>query len=161
MEDNWYCIYTKPHCEDYVAQYLLDKWQIETFSPRLKTKKYIKGRMKEAAEALFPCYIFSRFDPVKHYHMIRRVIGDQCGNPYVVDNEVIGQIQSRMEEGFINVDPSHFSEGEPIVVQEGALQGFAGVFQKELKASDRVMILLNTVAYQATVEIERGLLERV
>jgi len=163
---NWYCIYTKPHYEDHVAQYLTNHWDLESFNPKLKTRKYMRGRIKEVVEALFPCYIFSCFDPAKHYHMIkytrgvRKIVGDQTGNPYIVDEEVIGQIQSRMKEGFIHIDPPDFNEGDRVVVQEGTLKGLTGIFQRELKARDRVMILLNTLSYQASVEIEKGFLVR-
>jgi transcription antitermination factor NusG len=97
---------------------------------------------------------------IKYTRGIRRVVGNQYDNPYVVDEDVIGQIQSRMEEGFIHIDPPDFNEGEHVVIQEGALKGLTGIFQKDLKARDRVMILLNAITYHASVEIERGLLTK-
>jgi len=163
---NWYCIYSKPHYEDHVAQYLTNHWDLESFNPKLRMRKYMRGKIKEVVEALFPCYIFSRFDPAKHYHMIkytrgvRKIVGDQTGNPYIVDEEVIGQIQSRMEEGFIRIEPPDFNEGDEVIVQEGPFKGFAGIFKKGLKARDRVTILINAVSYQANVEIDKVFLVR-
>jgi transcriptional antiterminator RfaH len=64
--EHWYCIYKKPKTEDQVSQCLMNVPDIEVFYPKLKRKKFIGGKLKDAVEELFPCYIFSRFNPVKH-----------------------------------------------------------------------------------------------
>ncbi len=140
---------------------------IEVFYPKLKRKKFIRGKLKDVVEELFPCYIFSRFNPSKHFHMIkytrgvRRIIGDESGNSYIVDDAIIDQIQSRIEDGFIHLEPTQFINiGDKVVIQEGPLMGMMGVFQKEFKARDRVLILLNTIAYQASIEIEKVFLTK-
>jgi transcription antitermination factor NusG len=86
--------------------------------------------------------------------------GGESGNPHIVNGEIIDQIQSRMNDGFFQVEQEAFRRGDRVEIREGPFRGFAGVFQKEVKARDRVMILLSTIAYQARVEVEKGFLAR-
>ncbi len=161
---NWYCLYTKSRYEDHISDRLMSFPDIEVLNPKIKTKKYLRGKMKEVTEELFPCYIFSKFDPAQYLRMIKytrgvkRFVGDAVGIPYVVDEEIISQVQSRINDGFVLVQQEVFQRGDKVEVQEGPFKGLTGVFQGELKARDRVMILLNAIAYQASVEVERALL---
>lgn len=167
MNSNWYCIYTKFHHEDDVSRQLINLHDIEILNPKLKARKFIRGSLSDTVEKLFPCYIFSKFNLKRHYHIIRytrgvrRIIGDGSKNPYVVDESIIACIKSRIKDGFIHMDPPTLNPGDRVIIQAGLLKGFMGIFQKELKAQDRVMILLNTIAYQASIEIEKGLLAKV
>lgn len=45
--------------------------------------------------------------------------------------------------------------GDEVEICEGSLKGISGVFQSGLKGSERVLILLNTLSYQASLSIER------
>jgi transcription antitermination factor NusG len=47
------------------------------------------------------------------------------------------------------------------VVKDGPLKNFAGIFEREMKDTDRVRILLEAVSYQAHVEIGRDMVKRV
>lgn len=162
-KENWYCIYTKPQCEGLVAGRLGGHPGIEILNPKIRMRKYSRGRMKEVVEELFPCYIFSRFDPAKYYHMVtytrgvREIVGIRSGKPSIVDDVVIGEIASRLHEGFIRMDTPDFREGDEVAIQEGPLRGLRGVLSKYLKAKDRVIILLNTLSFQGRVEVDRGL----
>lgn len=161
---NWYCIYTKPRQEDPVSRRLSDITEIEVFNPKLKKKKYVRGRLKEIVEELFPCYIFSRFNPDRYFHMVRftrgvrRIVGNEV--PFVVDEDIISLIRSKIKEGFVNLELPVFKSGEQIVIKDGPFSGLTGIFIKELKAKERVLVLLNTIAYQAKVELDRCLLSK-
>ena len=50
---NWYVIYTKPKCEDSTALQLRNAG-IETLNPKIRTKKYIRGKYITVIEPLFP-----------------------------------------------------------------------------------------------------------
>ena len=158
---NWYCIYTKPKQEDLVTKKLSDIPAIEVFNPKLKKKKYVRGRFKEVIEELFPCYVFSRFNSDRYYHMVkytrgvRRIVGN--GVPFIVDEATIELMKSGIKEGFVYHEPPILKSGEQIVIKDGPFSGLAGIFLKELKAKERVLILLNTIAYQPKIEIDRCL----
>lgn len=155
---NWYCIYTKPKMEESVSCQLLNLPDIEVFQPKLKRSGLRRGKVQEKTEHLFPCYLFSRFTPSRYYHLItytrgvKRIISDPSGHPCVVDDRIIDQIRSRLKDGYIYLEPTIFNPGDRVMIQEGPLAGFTGIFQ-QLKARDRVLMLLNFINYQARIEV--------
>jgi len=157
---NWYCIYTKPKMEEAVSGQLLTLPDIEVFQPKLKRSSLRRGKLQEKTEHLFPCYLFSRFTPSRYYHLItytrgvKRIISDPSGHPCIVDDQIIAQIRSRLKDGYIYMEPNIFNPGDKVMIQEGPLAGFTGIFQ-QLKARDRVLMLLNFINYQARIEVAR------
>lgn len=140
--------------------------KVEVFHPMIRKRKYATGAFRDTLEKLFPCYMFIRFDPSTHYHMlkytrgIKAIVGDGAGNPYVVNDNIIEAIRSRIRNGLVPTKPPPLEEGDGIVVREGPFKGLSGIFERPLRARDRVMILLNTLAYQASIEIDRELLAK-
>lgn len=163
---NWYCIYTKPRMEEMVGSQLMTLPGIDIFSPKLKHAGLWRGKPREKTEPLFPGYLFSRFSPLDYCHLItytrgvRRILCDPSGRPCIVGDSIIGQIQSRMEDGFVRMEPIGFAHGDRVQITHGPLKGFTGIFEKT-KARDRVLILLSTIAYQASIEVERSSLARL
>jgi len=78
--------------------------------------------------------------------------------PYTVDPEIIDSIRSREDGGLIRIDPPEFSPGDRVMVREGPFKGILGIFQGYIKPSERVVILMNTLTYQARLEVEKELL---
>ncbi len=162
---NWYCIYTKPKKEEGVEKMLKEYLNLEVFNPKVKRKKLVKGRYIYLEEELFPCYIFSRFDPKRHLHTIRytrgvrKIVGEK--SPYVVDDSIIEAIKSRMVGGFVRLQPKRFLPGERVLIKEGPFKGVEGIFLEELSSKERVIILLNLIKYQARVKIGRDCLEKL
>lgn len=156
---NWYCIYTKPNQEDTVCRRLGELPGIELLNPKLKRKKIVRKKLVDVVEELFPCYIFSRFDLSQYSQLItytrgvKHFVGDRYGAPYVVDESIIKCITSKMTNGIIQYDPPKLDHGDRVVITNGPFSGFTGLFLSELKASERVMILLDAITLQARVEI--------
>jgi hypothetical protein len=65
---------------------------------------------------------------------VRRILSDNSGHPQIVDDEIIGQITSRLKDGFIHVEPVDFNSGDAVVIKAGPLKGIEGIFLNELKA---------------------------
>jgi transcriptional antiterminator RfaH len=164
--NHWYCIYTKPKYEGLLCERLSGLSDIETFNPKLKVHNFIRGRFREVVEELFPCYIFSRFDPLRYYHTIkytrgvRHIVGDASGAPYIIDEGIIDLIRSNIKEGYVSLDQTDFKTGDQVVIRCGPLNGLKGVFLRKMKASERVLVLLNTIDYQARIEVDRSILVR-
>jgi len=164
---SWYCIYTKPKQEDLVCKRLMELPDIELFNPKLKARKYVRSRLTEVVEELFPSYVFSKFNPYRYFHMIKytrgvkRFVGDCTGTPYVVDEQIIEVIRSKMSDGFVRLDVSEMRQGEEVMITEGPFSGLTGLFLNETKPNERVMILLNAIQYQLKVEVDRGFVAKV
>jgi transcriptional antiterminator RfaH len=159
---NWYSIYTKPKQEDKVEESLA-RASIEVFNPKLRRKKLVRGKYAHVIRPFFPNYLFAKFDPDRQYHMIkytrgvRGIVGNQ-GSPWPVSEDIIDIIKSRMNnEGLIVISPD-IKVGDKVEITEGPFRGFIGIFEREMKDSDRIIVLLNTIEYQARVDIEKELL---
>ena len=116
--------------------------------------------MRNCIEPLFPCYVFSLFDPLVHYKMIKytrgvkKVLGDDIA-PWSLQQDFIDIINLHTsDEGYVELN-QNFKQGDSVVIKEGPLKGFMGVFEKELSGEIRVSILLDTLKYQANVTIEK------
>jgi len=81
-------------------------------------------------------------------------------SPTPIDEEIIALIQANIkEDGFVRID-EEIRPGDRVIVKDGPLKHFAGMFEREMKDTDRIRILLETVSYQAHVEIERDMVKR-
>jgi transcriptional antiterminator RfaH len=157
----WYAIHTKPK-EEERANSNLQSWKVETFTPRIKEQRVNKlaGKTTSVIKPLFPRYIFARFDASKMLHKIYYTRGVHSvvsygDSPVPVDDEAIAFIQSRIEkDGFIKFDDD-LLPGDEVMIKAGPLKGFNGVFSRSIKDTDRVMILLKNVSYQASIVLDR------
>lgn len=157
----WYAIHTKPKEEDR-ANSNLQSWRVETFTPKIKEQRVnqLTGKKTALIKPLFPRYIFARFDASKMLHKIYYTRGVHSvvsfgDSPVPVDDEAIAFIQSRVEkDGFIKFDDV-LAPGDEVTIKEGPLKGFNGVFSRAIKDTDRVMILLTSVTYQASIVLDR------
>jgi len=152
---NWYAIYTKPKCEDSTALQLRNA-AIETLNPKIRTKKYIRGKYIPVTEPLFPSYIFACFDSEKQGHMIKYtrgvkfVVGKQT--PLAVPLEIIEAIQERMQGDIVTPAPEKIEKGDRVIIKEGPFVNFYGIFERDIPGRERAMILLE--ALHSKVEIE-------
>jgi transcriptional antiterminator RfaH len=163
----WYLVQTHPRQEDR-AENNLKSFGIETLAPRFKDRRrnFYTGEVTLHARPLFPSYIFAKFiasdlyQKVRYTRGIRRLVS--FGNsPTVVDEEIITMIQSKVgEDGFARIDDD-LKPGDKVVIKDGPLRTFAGIFERGMSSADRVRILLLAVSYQAYVEIERDMVKKI
>jgi transcriptional antiterminator RfaH len=131
---------------------------IETFIPRYRQRRRNKFRAKPIyyTSVLFSSYIFARFsleEMLRRVRYTRGVRGLVCvGNePTPVDDELIEMIKSRSDaDGFVNLE-DELKPGDEVLVKYGHFSGFEGVFERHMKDSERVMILLKTVTSQVRI----------
>jgi transcriptional antiterminator RfaH len=164
---HWYVVHTHPKQEDRVDSNL-NTLKIETFSPCIKKRQYnnYTGERFYKVRPLFPGYIFARFDLAKLHHKVRLTRGVHSlvcygATPAQVDGLVINTIRSQLGvDGCVKIGES-LKPGDEVVIDDGPLKSFRGIFERETSDLDRVMILLNTVSYQAHLVIARDLLKKI
>jgi transcriptional antiterminator RfaH len=145
----WYAIYTKAGKED-SATFLLRNTGIDVLNAKLMSKKFRRNRLVEVMEPLFPCYIFADFEKEKYAHMItytrgiRYIVGKQ--NPIIVSNKIITAIKDNLEQDdIIILRPSKFCTGDRVLIKDGPFKNFIGLFEREIRGPERVMILLDAI----------------
>ncbi|MGB9906947.1 MAG: transcription termination/antitermination protein NusG [Candidatus Saccharicenans sp.] len=155
----WHIIQTKPRKEG----------QVENFFGQAGFTVYNpKYRRDGVVRPFFPGYLFLRFRYPEQYRKViftrgvKKVISNDLG-PVPLDPEIIKDLKSREINGLIEL-MKYGQEPEPgdeIEVMEGPLRGLRGLFCRELSDRQRVMILLNYVAYQASLMIEKSKIKKV
>jgi transcription elongation factor/antiterminator RfaH len=161
----WYVIHTHSKQEDR-AESNLRVLGVQTFNPKIKERHYhqYKDTLIYVPKPLFPRYIFARFKIYDLYHKVRFTRGvynvvSFGESPTPMAEEFIALIQSNMEDGFVRID-ERIRPGDKVIVMEGPLKNFEGIFEREMKAADRIRILLESVSYQAHVEIKRDMVKK-
>jgi len=158
----WFVVSTKPKNEDRAAGNLTSGG-IEVLAPKLKVKKYKDGKFIYVVEQMFPGYIFAKFHPIDDFHLIKytrgvRTIVHFGGKIVPVHDEMIAYIRNKLEDGVATLEKKQFKKGAKILVKEGPFKGISGIFEKELEGKDRVMILLDSVKFSLSVEIDGDLI---
>jgi len=161
----WYVIYTKANEEDR-AERNLAAWGLTTFYPRIRRKQLneFSGKVVYFPRPLFPRYLFARFNAETLLHKVSNSRGVQKVlsidfAPIPVDDEIVALIQSRVkEDGFVRLDEP-FTRGDVVQIKDGSLKGLNGVFDRSMKDKNRVMIFLTAINYQASVVVERNLVQ--
>jgi len=133
---------------------------VEAFCPQLRKFKIIHGRKATVISPLFPGYLFSKFDQDIEFCRVNYAPG--VGNvvtfgsiPALVDEEIIGSIQARIQNGYVHRQSPSFKVFQGARISNGPFSGVEAVFQKNLSGSQRVALLLKTLSYQARVILNR------
>src|SRR5262245_61288751 len=163
----WYVIHTHPKQEDR-ADSNLTVLGVQTFNPKVRERHYNQytNAPTYLSKPLFPRYIFAKLKINDLYYKVRFTRGVHSlisfgDNPTPIDEEIIAVIQSRVrEDGFVTIEDNP-KPGDKVMIKYGPLRNFAGIFEHEMKGADRVRILLQTVSYQAHVEIEKDLVVKL
>jgi transcriptional antiterminator RfaH len=146
---NWYLIRTKPHKERWVNDQLKSIVQ-ESFLPLLRGRARCFGRTVTTLKPLFPCYLFARFHLKTSYFDVKYTSGVHSlvavgGEPVAVPKLIIEGIQSRGQDGIIEIQPPALQRGQKISIVEGPFRGFEAIFDRYLSGSERVAILLDAI----------------
>jgi len=153
----WYAIHTHARQEQRAESNLL-AWNVEAFTPRClgRRRQEFRPRPSFFVKPLFPGYIFARFNAPTMLHKVRFTrgvrgvisVGDE---PAPIEDEMISIIKSKMgKDGLVRLEDD-FREGDEVLVRGGHFSGFVGVFERKLRDSERVMILLKTISSQVRI----------
>lgn len=146
--ENWYLTYTKPKCEDAVATRLTGAGFM-VLNPKVRERKYTRGKVVDALSPLFPCYVFVRFEKYRDFRLVRytrgvkRVLSGEDG-PAEIPVHVIDSITARMEDGCVRIRCA-FTPGQAVIVKGGPFDGFTAIFEKEMSGMERVSVLLKAI----------------
>ena len=88
------------------------------------------------------------------------MVGTLKDGPLAVDEQIISILHDRSQGGYIEINPFLFSPGEELQVVAGPFQGLRALFQQELKAGERVAVLLEILSSRVRVELPRTYVEK-
>jgi transcriptional antiterminator RfaH len=163
----WYAIHTNPRQEMRVESNL-QAWGVEAYLPKIKERhlNQFSSKYTWLIKPLFLRYLFARFRFNLYGHKIRytRGVREIVGfgeTPLSIDDEIIKLIQSRHDElGYVKLE-DEIRPGDQIVVKDGIFKGIHGIFERNISNSDRVMILLKSIQFQARIIVDRDALRKI
>lgn len=165
-EPHWYAVHTHPKQEDR-ANSNLQAWGLKTLSPLIKQARASRFGEKPGylTKPLFPQYIFAHFvartylSKVWYTRGVSNVVhfGDSIA---VIDDATIDFIESQLGPDNV-VRLGDLKEGDKVRINRGPFQSLTGIFEKKVKGTDRVVLLLEAISYQGHIQIDRELIGKV
>ena len=165
---SWFVAKTKPHREGATAA-LLEACGIETYLP-LCAPHRLRPRDREA---LFPGYLFVRFDPevsadllgVRSTNGVDYLVdgrdGANCPRPTALPDALIAEIRARIARHAGLLGVGGFGHGERTAVSGSAFDGFEAVFAGQLSASGRSRVFLEVLDRLGGVDLPDNPIDRL
>jgi len=161
----WYCIRAQPKHEHIAAGHLRKEADTEVYLPRIRFKRSTRRGPVWFTEALFPNYLFARFDlaaSLRRLHHLRGVrgvvhFGDQW--PTIPDG-VIADLRSTVGADQVHVISEELQPGETVRISGGMFHGLTAVVTRIMPARERVAVLLEFLGRQTSVELASGAVVR-
>lgn len=152
---SWYCLRVLARREHTTARNLEQRVGVRAFSPRIRVQR--ENRSGDAAlvtEALFPGYVFARF---QYPHQVRHVASTPGvvslvrfgGEPPAVADQVIENLDSAVREACATAPA--FAEGSWVSVVAGCFRGNEG--RVIASGASRVLILLTLLGQEIQISV--------
>ncbi len=145
--------------EHIAATHLRQEAGIEVFLPRIRFKRATRLGPFWTIEALFPGYLFARFDwhkALRQVHHARGVAGVvHFGARWpTLPNSVIDELRRLLGADALFVADEIVKPGDEVQITGGPFHGLDAVVQHALPARKRVAVLLHFLGRQTTVEVD-------
>jgi len=154
----WYCVQTAPKQERVTSMLLRSEVGIEVFCPRVKFKRARSTGVAWVNEAMFPGYLFARFDYETQHRHIRSTGGVSkivsFGSlPAPVPETIVQELRRSVADEETVEIAQDIKPGEEARVITGPFSGVTALVTRVLPARKRVAILLEMLGSQREVEI--------
>jgi len=157
-EEKWYCLRSQPKHEHIAAAHLRQYEDIEVFCPRVKIQRSTRRGLVWFTEALFPNYLFARFERERWQARVRSSpgvsgivhFGDDV--PTIPDR-ALSDLRSAMEDSEMMTVAFTIAEGDDVEIVDGPFRGQTGVVKLLLPARERVKVLLEVLGGVTEVDL--------
>ncbi|PXA04212.1 hypothetical protein DDZ13_06640 [Coraliomargarita sinensis] len=153
---HWHCLRTQTKREHIAASILSKNKRVEVFCPRISQVKKTRVGKKRFIEAMFPGYIFAKFNYneehrlIMHSQGVTRIV--EQGGRRVVPEQVIIELKEALPEGIIAAPDPSLEEGAEVELVSGSLKGLNGKVLAQLPSGERVQLLLDFLGREVQIE---------
>ena len=153
----WFCVRTHVKHEHLAAQHLRQFEHVEVFNPRIRFSRPTRQGAISVVEALFPSYIFARFDwhqdlaKVNYAPAVAGVVHFGARWPSIPDH-VIAELRATIGPQEIHVVKA-LAPGDAVQIAGGILHGLKAVVTYIMPGRQRVMVLMDFLGRQTSVEL--------
>jgi transcriptional antiterminator RfaH len=161
----WFCLRTQPKHEHIAATHLRRYEQIEVLNPRVRYARATRQGPIWVTEALFPNYLFAKFDwktSLNRIHYSNGVSGIvHFGNRWpTIPEAVIEELRRLVGNEGIHDLGERIREGETVTIAGGTFHGLEAVVNRVMPGRERVTVLLDFLGRQTTVEVSANSIVR-
>jgi transcriptional antiterminator RfaH len=155
----WYCVRTRARGEHIAAAQLRLFPATEVFLPCIRYERPVRSTRVWTTEALFPSYLFARFDlsasgrRIRHAHAVLDVVHFGARYPRIPDL-VIDELRSLMGVEQTRVVANSFDPGQEVRIAGGPFHDLEAVVIRAMPTQQRVTVLLEFLGRQTTVELD-------
>jgi transcriptional antiterminator RfaH len=159
----WFCLKSQPKHEHIAAAHLRQNSAVGVFLPRIRFKRATRRGTVWVTEALFPGYLFARFDwqstlrQVQHSRSVRGVVHFGERWPAIPD-AVIHELQQAIGSTGLHTIPENLKPGDDVEITEGAMRGLRAVVTRVLPGRERIAVLMEFLGRQTMIELPRHFL---
>ena len=160
---SWLCVRTQPKREHIAAGRLELLAGVEVFCPRIRFRRNTKRGKVWFEEALFPGYLFARFDMPTMLRAVSSAYGVRglvrfAGECAQVPDFVVDTLRSGADDVVVIKEPS-LKAGDVAVMAEGAMRGLRAIVTQVLSGGERVKILMDLMGTKVVAEVSIAALE--
>jgi len=159
----WFCLKSQPKHEHIAAAHLRQNSAVEVFLPRVRFKRATRQGTVWVTEALFPGYLFARFDwqsslrLVQHSRGVRGVV--HFGERWpAIPEAVIRELHQAIGTDEPRTIPENFNPGDEVEITGGAMRGLRAIVTRVMPGRERIAVLMEFLGRQTMIELPRHFL---
>lgn len=158
----WYCLYSQPKHEHIAAAHLALMRDVEVYCPRVRIQRMTRRGPAWFAEALFPGYLFCRFDRTQSQKAVACAPGVSGivrfgDSPAAVPNTIIAELRTVVPGNAIQAVPlPEIQAGDTVTITRGPFAGLKTLVTQAAPASERVRVLLDILGGRRETVISRS-----
>lgn len=154
----WFCLRSQPKHEHIAAGHLRQMEGVEVFNPRIRYPRSTRTGKVIITEAMFPNYLFARFDwksSLTRVHYAPGVSGVvHFGSKWpTVPEDSIEELRALIGSQGIHEVRDEVQVGDEVNVSGGVFHGLSAVVTQVMPGRQRVMVLMDFLGRQTTVEV--------
>jgi len=158
---NWFCLRSQPKHEHIAAAHLKQMDGVEVFLPRIRFQRTTRQGLVWVTEALFPSYLFARFDwhqSLRQVQASRGVSGVvHFGSRWpVIEDEIIADLKQAVGTDELHTISTTLQPGDTVEIADGAMRGLRAVVTRVMPSRERVALLLDFLGRQTAIEVPAG-----
>jgi transcriptional antiterminator RfaH len=159
----WLCVRTQTKREHIAVGQLQRLDGVEVFCPRIRFRRNTKRGKVWFDEALFPGYLFVRFDFNTMFRAVSGTVGVRglvrfAGECAQIPEFFVEMLRNEMD-GTVMIPESELKAGDCAIMAEGAMRGLQVLIRQVLPGGERVKILMELMGTAVEAEVSMEALE--
>jgi transcription antitermination factor NusG len=153
---SWYAVRVRTKAEALVSSFFAQKG-LDSFAPTYELRRKYTDRMKRVQAALFPGYVFCRFNaceslPIRSTPSVQSIVGFG-GGPHPISDIEIESLRRAVASGTQLTPTSWLSSGRRVRVRSGPLAGVEGYLITVKNHQHRLVLCADLLQKAAAIEV--------